>query len=116
MPTVVLSSYKVASFPEGGGHFWVYMQYAQGLRQAGCDVYWMERLRPSTDEQRDAAALETFRARMERFGLGGKLILYVSQKHAVTPLPPSAYVGMPQAEAQGSFGQPGFLLNFHYAL
>jgi len=25
MNTVVISVYKVASFPEGGGHFWVYM-------------------------------------------------------------------------------------------
>src|SRR3989442_4612240 len=116
MPTVVLSSYKVASFPEGGGHFWVYMQYAQGLRQAGCDVYWMEPLRRSDDEQRDAAALETFRARMERFGFGGKLILYTSQKHAVTPLLPSAYVGMPQAEAEAIFEKADLLLNFHYAI
>src|SRR3989442_3882069 len=116
MPTVVLSSYKVASFPEGGGHFWVYMQYAQGLRQAGCDVYWMENLRPSNDEQRDAAALATFRARMERFGLGGKLILYTSQKHAVTPPLPSEYVGMPQAEAEAIFEKADLLLNFHYGI
>jgi len=25
MATVVLSSFDVANFPEGGGHFWVYM-------------------------------------------------------------------------------------------
>ena len=116
MPTVVISSYNVANFPEGGGHLWVYIQYAQGLRQLGCDVYWMEHLRPSNDEQRDAAALETFRARMERFGFGGKLILYVGQKHAVTPLPPSAYVGMPQAEAEAIFEKADLLLNFHYAI
>jgi hypothetical protein len=116
MPTVVLSSYKVANFPEGGGHFWVYMQYAQGLRQAGCDVYWMEHLRPSNDEQRDAAALATFRARLERFGFGGKLILYASPKHAVTLPPSSAYVGMTQAEAEAIFDKADLLLNFHYAI
>ena len=43
MPTVVLSAYNVANFPEGGGHFWVYMQYALGLRQCGADVYWLDR-------------------------------------------------------------------------
>ena len=31
----VISVYKVANFPDGGGHFWVYMQYAQGLRRLG---------------------------------------------------------------------------------
>jgi len=116
MPTVVLSSYNVANFPEGGGHLWVYMQYAQGLRQLGCDVYWMENFRCSADEQRDAAALETFRARMERFGLGGKLILYVSQGHAIAPALPSAYVGMTQAEAEAVFEKADLLLNFHYAI
>src|SRR5436190_19686815 len=116
MPTVVLSSYNVANFPEGGGHLWVYMQYAQGLRQLGCDVYWMENFRCSADEQRDAAALETFRARIEQFGLGGKLILYVSQGHAVIPPLPSAYVGMTQAEAEAIFDRADLLLNFHYAI
>ena len=27
MGPIILSAYNVASFPEGGGHFWVYMQY-----------------------------------------------------------------------------------------
>ena len=40
MATVVLSPFDVANFPDGGGHFWVYMQYAQGLRRLGCDVYF----------------------------------------------------------------------------
>ena len=39
MTTAVMSVYKVASFPDGGGHFWVYLQYALGLRRLGCDVY-----------------------------------------------------------------------------
>src|SRR6266536_2522121 len=116
MPTVVISSYDVANFPEGGGHLWVYMQYAQGLRQVGCDVYWMENFRRSNRDQRDVAALETFRARMERFGLGGKLILYVSQGQAVTLTLPSEYIGMTQAEAEAIFAQADLLLNFHYAI
>jgi len=116
MLTVVISSYNVANFPEGGGHLWVYMQYAQGLRQLGCDVYWMENFRCSDDEQRDAAALATFQARMERFGLGGKLIVYMSQGPAVAPVLTSAYVGMTQAEAEAIFDRADLLLNFHYTI
>jgi hypothetical protein len=115
VPTVVISSYNVANFPEGGGHLCVYMQYAQGLRQLGCDVYWMEHFRRGDDDKRNAAALATFRARMQRFGLGGKLILYVSQERDVAPLLPSAYVGITQAEAEATFAQADLLLNFHYA-
>src|SRR2546430_6581 len=97
MRTVILSSYNVANFPEGGGHLWVYMQYAQGLRELGCEVYWLENFRRSEDEKRDAAALQTFRARMEQFGLGGKLLIYLSQGHTAAPGIPSDYVGMPGA-------------------
>ena len=39
MPTIVISPFNVASFPEGGGHLWVYLQYVLGLRLLGCDVY-----------------------------------------------------------------------------
>jgi hypothetical protein len=116
MPTVVISSYNVANFPEGGGHLCVYLQYAQGLRQLGCDVYWMENFRRSDDEKWDAAALATFRARMQRLGLGEKLILYTSQERDGAPLPPSAYLGITQAEAEATFAQADLLLNFHYAI
>ena len=66
MSTVVMSVYKVASFPDGGGHFWVYLQYALGLRRLGCEVYWLEQLRPARDPQRGddlPRADETVRAR-----------------------------------------------------
>src|SRR5207249_3205597 len=43
MATVMVAAFNVAGFPEGGGHFWVYMQYVLGLRACGCDVYWLER-------------------------------------------------------------------------
>src|SRR3989449_11693312 len=76
MTTVVLSPFDVVGFPEGGGHFWVYMQYAQGLRWLGCDVYWLEQVRRRKDPDRDAHALATFRERLERFGMGQRVLLY----------------------------------------
>ncbi|HXL07728.1 MAG TPA: hypothetical protein VN964_12450, partial [Gemmatimonadales bacterium] len=64
----VISVYKVANFPDGGGHFWVYMQYAQGLRRLGCDVYWLEQFRPpaSGDSAQEASLLSPFFERMKR--------------------------------------------------
>src|SRR5947209_3647034 len=76
MATIVLSPFDVANFPEGGGHFWVYMQYAQGLRRLGCDVYWLEQFRHGRDKSDDARAVATFFKRMERFGLGERVLLY----------------------------------------
>jgi hypothetical protein len=41
--TVALAPTSTASFPDGGGHWWVYLQYALGLRDLGCRVLWLER-------------------------------------------------------------------------
>ena len=60
MITAVISVYKVANFPDGGGHFWVYMQYAQGLRRLGCEVYWLEQFRPPGDPALEAQLLSSF--------------------------------------------------------
>ena len=42
MATVVLCTHNVANSPEETGHLWAHMQYVFGLRQCGCEVYWME--------------------------------------------------------------------------
>jgi len=73
--TVVISPTGVAELPAGGGHFWVYMQYAQGLLGLGCEVIWLERV---GSELSDADAA-TFFARMEAHGLGGGALLYRDQ-------------------------------------
>ena len=70
MPTIVISPLNVINFQEGGGHFWVYMQYAQGLLHSGCEVYWMESFRSNRDDEADRALLFPFLERMKRFGLG----------------------------------------------
>src|SRR5438034_11094318 len=76
MATVVISPYDVANYPQGGGHFWVYLQYVLGLRLLGHDVYWLEAFRTKGLEEQEAAALATFQARMQQYGLRGKCILY----------------------------------------
>src|SRR3989442_12151915 len=78
--TVVMSVYKVANFPDGGGHFWVYMQYAQGLRRLGCDVYWLEQFRPPDDPAAETRMLSAFFERLRRFGLEGKALLYACDR------------------------------------
>lgn len=115
-PTVVLSAFNVANFPSGGGHFWVYMQYALGLRQRGCDVYWMERFVPSGDERRDAAAIAVFFERMEFFGFGGKAMLIASPGAGRAQPVPAGILGMSRDDADALFERADLLLNFHYAI
>src|SRR6266566_8444456 len=115
MPTVVISPFNVLNFPEGGGHFWVYMQYAQGLRELGCDVYWLEAFRRRDSKAEEGALLASFFARMTRFGFGGKLILYRGEPGNAAGLP-EEYVGRSRAEAEAIFEHADLLLNFHYAI
>ena len=116
MPTVVISPFNVVNFPEGGGHFWVYMQYALALRQLGCEVYWLEAFRSRGEEASDQTLLDPFRARMEQFGLGGKLILYPMTGPNSESGMPRAFAGMSALEAESIFQSADLLLNFHYAI
>jgi hypothetical protein len=116
MPTVVLSAYNVLNFPEGGGHLWVYMQYAQGLRQLGCDVYWMEEFRSTGDEEADALKVAPHIQRLSRFDLADRMILYPATNQGAERSLAQSYVGMSSGEAQEIFQRADLLLNFHYAI
>lgn len=116
MARVIVSSYNVASFPEGGGHFWVYMQYVQGLRQAGCDVYWLERFRRGKDLDRDTRAITTFFERMARFGLEGNVLLYTQDEDSNGGPPVVEFIGVTRRTAEAVIRQADLILNFHYAI
>src|SRR4029450_8906000 len=45
IPALVGSGF-VAQYPEGGGMFWVPLQYLLGLRALGVEAYWLELLWP----------------------------------------------------------------------
>ena len=116
MASVVVSCYNVASFPEGGGHFWVYMQYVQALRATGCEVYWLERFRRGKDPQRDERAIPEFFARMARFGMEGKVLLYMQDDGAEGSEPQLTFIGTTRQEAESVLRRSDLLLNFHYAI
>src|SRR5207249_1764826 len=116
MPTVVISTFNVANFPEGGGHFWVYLQYVLGLRQLGCEVYWLEAFRTKGRTEREAAVLATFRARMQQQGLGGKIIQYITDTKEPSAETPPRYLDMSRDQAEAIFARADLLMNFHYAI
>ena len=111
--TVVLCAYNVANFPNGGGHLWVYMQHVFGMKRLGCDVYWLECFRRSGDAERDAAAIDSFFARLGSLGMEGKVIL---RSVGGPGSPEVETLGVPEAEAGRVFDRADLLLNFHYAI
>ena len=111
MTTVVISPFMTLHFLEGGGHFWVYLQYVQGLRQAGCDVYWLEQL-PADLPRPEAAKVEAWLKRLRRYGLGEKVILATGDAAGDD----RRYVTTTGSSAQDVFAGADLLLNFHYAM
>jgi hypothetical protein len=111
MPTVVVSPFRVATTPEFGGHFWVYMQYAHALRQLGFEVFWLERVEARA-LRRDPAAISRFLARMKGFGFGGRVILY----DLAGSDGELRFTGVTPDRAKSVLGRAEFLLNFHYAI
>jgi hypothetical protein len=82
--TVCLAPARTIEYPEGGGHLWVYLNWALGLRALGCRVIWLEgidqsesassrRQRHGTDAQ---ACLATLKARLRPFGFAESIALF----------------------------------------
>lgn len=113
MSTVILSVYNVANIPGGGGRFWAYMQFAQGLRRLGCEVYWLEQLRPSSDPGEEARLCATVFERMQRFGLDQKTLLYTADPRAVDGV---RFITCTERRAKVLLRRADLLLNFHYAI
>lgn len=114
MATVVLSTHNVVNYPEGGGHFWVYLQYVEGLRRAGCDVYWLEQFVPWNDPPVDAELIRTFLARMDSRGMADKVVLYSlpSGNEVVEP----TYLNLERQEAEAVMKRADLMLNFNYRM
>jgi hypothetical protein len=120
LATIIISPCNVVNSIDVGGHFWVYMQYAQALGRLGCEVYWLERFHSSGDQDHDAAMLETFFKRMERYGLGKKTILYTcsekKNEQRNDNRVPHDYIGMTASQATAVFRRADLFLNFHYEI
>ncbi len=109
--TVVLSAFDVLQFPQGGGHFSAFLQYIDGLRANGCEVWWLERLAASGDPQADARTARELSARLGAAGLPGRLIVYAGDSDDQR-----AWLTVAGAEAEAVLARAELLLNFFYEL
>jgi hypothetical protein len=86
-PTVCFVPANTVGYPQGGGHFWEYLNWALALHAAGCRVIWLEgidvddadgstarRRRWRGRDVRECVA--SLKARLEPYGLGDAVALY----------------------------------------
>jgi hypothetical protein len=85
--TVCLAPANTVAYPNGGGHLWVYLQWALALKALGCRVIWLEAIDIDDSDtspagrrrRRGGSAPEcvaTLKARLEPYGLADALALY----------------------------------------
>jgi len=106
MSTRVCLSANTLSYPEGGGHLWVYLNWALGLRALGCRVLWLEAVEPATPAAEIRALADSLRSRLERYGLADSVALC---REDGEPLPR-------EFEDGGRAFEADLLLNLQYAL
>lgn len=59
-----------------GGHVWMYLNWALGLRALGCRVIWLEQVPPDTPAVTLQEWVDTLTNVLERYGLSDTLALY----------------------------------------
>ena len=116
--TVCLAPAQTIEYPEGGGHLWVYLNWALGLRANGCRVMWLEgidlgdkatarRRRHGTDAQECVA---TLKRRLEPYGFADAIALFPLNEK---PLPRDLTEGSMDLDAAAS---ADLLLNLWHSL
>jgi hypothetical protein len=100
--TVCLAANGTLAYPQGGGHYWVFLNWALGLRELGCRVIWLERVPPGTPVGRLRAQVDDLERRLTRYGLHEIALAVIDD----LPLPPDC-LGLNEAAAEADV-----LLNF----
>jgi hypothetical protein len=67
--TKICLSAKTLGYTTGGGHMWVYLNWALGLRALGCQVIWMETVFPDLPAHEVRPYVSALKDRLERYGL-----------------------------------------------
>lgn len=101
---------KTLYYPTGGGHLWVYLNWALGLRAIGCSVIWLEEGHPCTPAHELQAYIASLKSRLEPYGLASFVALCSSTGE---PLPRDALAGCLDLEAAT---EADLLLNMMYCL
>jgi hypothetical protein len=80
--TTVCFTAKNIYYLKGGGHFWIPLNWALGLRALGCDVIWLEPIDPITPVEEIRRLTSLLKTRLEPYGLRDSVAL-----SSITPEP-----------------------------
>jgi hypothetical protein len=117
MPSsIFVGSAFVAQYLEGGGNFWVPLQYLLGLRELGYDAWWLEYLWTRGDAERDRRYIDAFWGHVRDLGVADRVILgYFPSGSKDEPAGPPEYTGMSERELAAR-KRDGLLLNMVHSM
>lgn len=72
---ILLADGSLAQYPQGGGHWSVFLQYLFGLQALGHDIFWLERLVRSGNPALDRKLIRLFLKRFYHYGFGSRCAL-----------------------------------------
>jgi len=116
--TICLAPAQTIEYSQGGGHLWVYLNWALALRTAGCRVIWLEGVdlseRANARRQRHGTnareCVATLKRRLEPYGFADAIALF-SLNHK--PLPRELVEGCLDLDAAA---EADLLLNLWHSL
>ena len=73
---ICLAPARTLAYLQGGGHLWVYLQWALGLRALGFRVVWLEGVDPHDREHDPGQQVSTLKSRLEPYGLAQSVALF----------------------------------------
>src|ERR1700756_1598907 len=76
MSATICLAANTLRFPGAGGHFWVFLNWALGLRALGCRVVWLERITGDLCAQKVPGLILSLRTCLEAYGLENCLALF----------------------------------------
>ena len=76
---------QTLGYPEGGGHFWVYLNWALGLQAIGATVLWLETVDPSWNPGRIATQAEKALTLLALYGFQGEVALLPANAKPLHP-------------------------------
>lgn len=113
---VFVGSAFVAGYPEGGGAFWVPLQWLLGLRAHGIDAWWLECLWTQGDPARDRARIAAFLRATARLGVGDRVaLLYLPEGGRDDPPRRVEHLGLEAAGLEAR-ARDGVLLNLAHGV
>jgi hypothetical protein len=73
--TTVCISANTLAYTTGGGHLWVFLNWALGFRANGCDVLWLEEYDPDLPASVTQNRVDALRAALAPYGLANSIVL-----------------------------------------